>query len=34
MANITCALFIGNNFTAGADLPDLLARLVSAGGKG
>ena len=34
MANITCVLFIGNNFTAGADLPDLLARLVSAGGKG
>ena len=34
MANITCTFFIGNNFTAGNDLPDLLARLVSAGGKG
>ena len=34
MANITRAPFIGNNFTAGADLPDLLAQLVSAGGKG
>ena len=34
MANITCALFIGNNFTARNDLPDLLARLVSTGGKG
>ena len=29
MANITCALFIGNNFTART-----LTRLASVGGKG
>ena len=30
----TCALFIGNSFTARNDLPGLVAQLVAAGGKG
>ena len=34
MTQKTRALFIGNSFTARNNLPDLLSRLVAAGGKG